>query len=165
MKKIKIIQIIGILLFIVYVSLFLLDLIWGILYDIDTFVFSIVLAIISLTLIYKGTLLKSSSTMWFSIFLILTAIFTIILNLLHLNVSNYYYVFAILPIIASIFNLIIFKYIIYIKVIILNISIAIPVFCMQFLNWEWWINLIIGIISVIFGILICRLINFDKEKV
>ena len=165
MKKIKIVQIIGILLFIIYLGLFITHLLWGILYDFDVFIFSIILAIISLVSIYKGVLLKSSSTFWFAIFLILTAIFSITINLLYLDINDFYFVFSILPIIASLFNLFIFKYKIYIKVIILNISIAIPVFCMQFLTWQWWINCIVGVISVLAGILICRLINFDKEKV
>ena len=165
MKKIRIIQIIGILLFLVYVGLFITHLIWGILHDLDILVFSVVLAIISFVSIYKGVLLKSSSTLWFSIFLILTAIFVIILNLMNLNINNYYFVFSTLPIIASIINLIIFKYKIYIKLIILNISIAIPIFCMQFLSFEWWVNLIIGSVTILLGVFICRSINFDKEKV
>ena len=164
-KKIKIAQIIGILLFSLYISLLLLDLLWGVLGEINNLIFSCVMAGISLSLIYKGVLLKSSSTLWFAITLILSAIVLIIFNLFGLDLNGYYFIFVLIPIIASIFNLIIFHYKIYIKVIILNISIAIPIFTAHFWFENWWQNLIVGVVAIIIGILICRSINFEREKV
>jgi len=164
-KKIKIVQVIGIALFCIYLMLFVLDLIWGILYDYDIIVFSMFLALISLSMIAKGVLLKSGSTLWFAINLILSAIFIIVINICRLDIDNYYYIISIIPLIASVFNLIIFRYNIYIKLLILNTSIIIPVMIWQFLSLNSWMNLIIACISIVLGILISRGINFGKEKV
>lgn len=165
MKRIRIIQIIGIALFIIYIGLFILDLVYGLLNDWNTFVFSIILALISISLLYKGTLLKSSSTLWFSINLIFSAIFLITINLIDININDCYYVFSLIPLIASLINLFIYRYIIYIKVIILNISAIIPVVLMQFFVLEWWIVLITAVVSILLGILLCRSINLGREKV
>ena len=165
MKKIRIIQVIGIVLFIIYFGLFVLDLVWELLSDWDAMIFSVILALISLSLIYKGVLLKSSSTLWFSINLILSAIFLIIINLLYLDLNEYYYIFSLIPIISSLFNLFIFKYKIYIKVIILNISVIIPIIALQFFDLEWWIIVVISVVAIALGVLICRSINFEREKV
>ena len=72
--------------------------------------------------------------------------------------------FGVIPLISSFVNLAIFGAKIYIKVIILNLSILVPIFTSQFLNFQWFINVGIGIVSLILGILICRSINLDKEK-
>ena len=165
MKKIKFVQIVGIVLFLIYISLVLIDIVWGIAYDINNLIFSIILAAISVTSIFKGVLLKSASTLWFSVTLILTAIMLVIFNIYRLNADNYWFIFAIIPIVSSIINLFIFKYLIYIKLIILNISIIIPIFVYKYLQFDWWIILIIGIISISLGILVSRLIKFKKEKV
>ena len=165
MKRIKFVQIIGIILFLVYVSLVIVDLLWGILYDMDNLIFSIVLAAISLTSICKGVLLKSASTLWFAVTLILTAILLVILNIYRFNADNCWFVFAIIPSISSIINLIVFKYLIYIKLIILNISVIIPIIIYKYVQFDWWISLIIDILSISLGILVSRLIKFKKEKV
>lgn len=165
MKKIRIVQIIGILLFFIYVALFIIDLIWGFLHNFDILVFSGLLAIISMTLIAKGVLLKSSSTLWFSINLISIAIILIVFNIAKLDIENNYYILAFIPILASIINLVIFRYIIYFKLIIINISIIIPILILQFLYYSWWINIIFATISIALGIIICRSINLGKEKV
>ena len=165
MKRIRIIQIVGIVLFVIYVGLFILDLIWGVLSDFDSLILSIVLAIVSMSLIYKGVILKSGSTLWFSISLILSAIFLIIISLLNLSLGDYYYVFAILPIFASIFNLLIFGNKIYIKVIILNITILLPILVVRFYDLSIWLNILISVGSVVLGIIISRSINLSKEKV
>jgi len=164
-KRIRIVQIIGVTLFIIYFGLFLLDLIWGLLNDTNAIIFSIILALISISLIYKGVLLKSSSTLWFAINLILCAIFLIVISLLDLSIDDFYFVFSLIPIVASVCNLFIFRYNIYIKVIILNISIIIPIILLQFFNLIWWVVLIVAIVSISLGILICRSINFGREKV
>lgn len=165
MKRIRIIQIIGIVLFVIYFGLFVVDLSYGILHDLNTFVFSIILALISISLLFKGVLLKSSSTLWFAINLIFSAIFLIIINLFNLNIDYCYYIFSLIPLVASLINLLIYRYIIYIKVIVLNISIIIPVVLMQFFAVEWWIILVVAIVSVLLGIFICRSFNLGREKV
>ena len=165
MKKIKVIQVIGFVLFALYVGLFAIDLIWGVLGETNGIIFSCILAIISLSLLYKGFLLRSSSTMWFAMTLILSAILLITFDLFFVDTQKFYFVLAFVPIVASIFNLLIFKYIIYIKVIILNISIIIPILVARFWTTEWWIVALIGLASITIGILICRYMNLGKEKV
>ena len=93
MKKIKIVQFIGILLFIIYVTLLLIDLTLNVLGDVKIIVFSCIMALISINLIAKGVILKSSSTLWFSITLILCAILIAVLEILQKNVSDFYYIF------------------------------------------------------------------------
>ena len=165
MKKIKIIQIIGISLVLIYVVLLISDLVWGYLGDINTLVFSVILVCIGLNLIHKGVLLKSTSTLWFAMFLIIFAICIIILKLNNQNVQDFAYLFGVIPLISSFINLALFHAKIYIKVIILNMSILVPIFTSQFLNLQWFINVGIGVMAIILGILICRNINLDKEKI
>lgn len=165
MKKVKIVQIIGIILFVIYVALIISELSFGYLGEVQNIAFSVILAIISLTLIYKGVLLKSGSTLWFAISLILYAILLIIFELLKIYVNDFYYLFVLIPIIASLINIAVFNNLIYIKVIILNISLAIPVFLVSFVEIEWWQTLIVVAMCLFAGIVICRLINFDKERV
>lgn len=165
MKKIKVVQIIGYVLFIIYLGLIIGEWIWGYWKDFENIAFSILLAIVSLSLIYKGVLIKSSSTLWFAVSLIIYAITIIIFEYLKIDPQNYYYIFVLIPIIASLINLAVFQNLIYIKVIILNISIAIPVFLSRFLSLSIWWILFIRLISVFIGIIICRSINLDKERV
>lgn len=165
MKKIKIIQIIGISLVFIYLALLISDVVWGYLGDINTLVFSVILVCIGLNLIRKGVLLKSTSTLWFAMCLIIFAICIIILKLNNQDTQDFAYLFGIIPLIASFINLAIFGAKIYIKVIILNVSILVPIFTSQFLNFQWFINVGIGVISLVLGILICRNINLDKEKI
>lgn len=165
MKKIKIAQIVGIILFIIYIGLFIIDLIWGILGKLDILIFSILLAVVSIWMIYKGVLLKSGSTLWFALSLILFAILIMTLNLLGMDINDNYYIFSLIPLISSVFILLIFRYIIYIKLIILLISTIIPIFTSKFFVSTWWINAIIGSISIITGIIICRNLNLGEEKV
>ena len=165
MKKIKIIQIIGISLVLLYLILLISDLVWGYLGDINTLVFSVILVCIGLNLIRKGVLLKSTSTLWFAMCLIIFAICIIILKLNNQNVQDFAYLFGVIPLISSFINLALFHAKIYIKVIILNMSILVPIFTSQFLNLQWFINVGIGVMAIILGILICRNINLDKEKI
>ena len=165
MKKIKIIQIIGISLVLIYVVLLISDLAWGYLGDINTLVFSVILVCIGLNLIHKGVLLKSTSTLWFAMCLIIFAICIIILKLNNQNVQDFAYLFGVIPLISSFINFALFHAKIYIKVIILNMSILVPIFTSQFLNLQWFIDVGIGVMAIILGILICRNINLDKEKI
>lgn len=164
MKKIKIVQIVGIMLVFLYVALLLTNLIWGVIDD-SLLYFSIVIVLVGANLIYKGKLLRSTSTLWFGFTLIFGAILIIILELLKLEIQDFGYVFAFVPMLASILILIILGAKIYIKVMIINISIIIPLLVYRFTKIEWYFVLIIAIICICASIFICRNINLDKEKI
>ena len=157
-------QLIGIGLFVLYVFMILTDIIFEYLGDYANMALSVLLAVISLNMIYKGVLLRSSSTLWFALDLILFAITIMIFELMKTNPIEYYFVFALIPIISSIINVAIFKNLIYIKVIIINISIIIPIFIMYFTNLSIWWLLTIGVIGIVLSVLLCRMIKMDKEK-
>lgn len=164
MKKIIIVKWLGIVLFVVYSVLLIIDFVFDFLGDWKIITFSIILAIISINMIAKGVIIKSSSTLWFAVSLILFAITIAIFDIKNIDPKQYYFIFSIIPIISSIINLAIFENLIYIKVIILNISIAIPVFVWYFWDFKFIINLIISVLSVIIGIVISRFINLNKEN-
>ena len=160
-KRVKIIQIIGSLLVFVYLGLFVSNVIFGYLGALDTFIFSILLVVIGFDLIWKGVLLKSSSTLWFAICLILWAILILILKLYNQNIQEYNFVFASIPLIPSALNMIVFKNSIYLKVIIINISIIV---LMQFLTLSWWWLVLIATASVGVSIVICRFIGLKRGR-
>ena len=155
----------GIMLFVAYIILFILDIFRGVLHNYKELIFSAIMALIGINLIAKGVLIKSNSTLWFANVLIIMSLTIAVLELGRLDIADFYYVFTIIPIIASIINLIVFKNFIYIKVIIVNVTIIIPT-VLQFLNSFdiYWATLMF-VVSILIGILICRLINFDKENV
>lgn len=163
-KRVKIIQIIGSLLVFVYLGLFVSNVIFGYLGALDTFIFSILLVAIGFDLIWKGVLLKSSSTLWFAICLILWAILILILKLYNQNIQEYNFVFASIPLIPSALNMIVFKNSIYLKVIIINISIIVPILLMQFLTLSWWWLVLMATASVGVSIVICRFIGLKRGR-
>lgn len=163
-KRVKIIQIIGSLLVFVYLGLFVSNVIFGYLGALDTFIFSILLVVIGFDLIWKGVLLKSSSTLWFAICLILWAILILILKLYNQNIQEYIFVFASIPLIPSALNMIVFKNSIYLKVIIINISIIVPILLMQFLTLSWWWLVLMATASVGVSIVICRFIGLKRGR-
>jgi len=165
MKKIKVIQIIGFVLFLVYVSLFIADFVLGFTGDYREILFSVLLAIISINMLTKGVFLKSQSTLWFSITLVLCAIIMLIFSIFNIDYNLYNYIFILLPIISSAINIAVFHNLLYIKVIILNITLAIPfvVNKLTYLEWQW--ILAIGAISVFVGIIICRVLKVKREKI
>lgn len=163
-KRVKIIQIIGSLLVFVYLGLFVSNVIFGYLGALDTFIFSILLVVIGFDLIWKGVLLKSSSTLWFAICLILWAILILILKLYNQNIQEYNFVFASIPLIPSALNMIVFKNSIYLKVIIINISIIVPILLMQFLTLSWWWLVLMATASVGVSIVICRFIGLKRGR-
>ena len=162
LKKVKIIQIIGTTLVFVYLGLFVSNVIFGYLGSLDTFIFSILLVAIGFDLIFKGVLLKSSSTLWFAMCLILWAILILILKLYKQNIIDYVCVFASISLVPSVLNLIVFKNPIYFKVAIINISIILPIICMQFLTLKWWWLVLIAITSLSASIVICRFIGLKR---
>ncbi len=163
-KRVKIIQIIGSLLVFVYLGLFVSNVIFGYLGALDTFIFSILLVAIGFDLIWKGVLLKSSSTLWFAICLILWAILILILKLYNQNIQEYIFVFASIPLIPSALNMIVFKNSIYLKVIIINIFIIVPILLMQFLTLSWWWLVLMATASVGVSIVICRFIGLKRGR-
>lgn len=164
MRKIKVAQLIGIGLFIIYIGLIITDITFDYLGDYVNLSLSIMLALISLNMIYKGVLLRSSSALWFAVLLILFAITIVAFELGSVDPLEYYFVFALIPIISSLINVAIFKNLIYIKVIIINISIIIPISLMYFTGLSVWWLIVIGLVSIIAGVLVCRMIRMDKEK-
>lgn len=164
MKKIRIVQIIGFILFVIYVLLIISEFIWGYLADLNLIVFSGVLAIVSITMITKGVLLKSASTLWFAISLILFAICIISSEIFKIP-REYGYLLALIPIIASLVNIAIFHNLFYIKIIIVNISVFIPLLIVRYVSLQWWWSVIIFAISIILGIIICRNISLEKENI
>lgn len=165
MKEIKKVQLIGFGLFVIYCFLIVADLLfdyWG---DYSNLALSILLAVISLNMIHKGMLLRSGSTLWFAVSLILFAILIIIFEIINIDPFQYYFVFTFIPIIASLINVAIFQNLIYIKVIIINISIILPILIMYFTDLSIWWIIGIGVVGLIAGIIVCRNIVFNKEKV
>lgn len=164
MSKLKKVQIIGFILFTMYIGAIILDVALDIFGDYRLIIFSVLLAIISLNLIYKGVLIKSASTMWFANTLMMFAITIIVFEIIGRDVMQYYYVFSFVPIISSLVNLAIFNNFIYIKVIIINISIIVPICVTYFVSLSIWWQIVLWTMSIIIGIIICRMMNVNKEK-
>lgn len=148
-----------------YISLVISNMIWRVLDDNLLFILSIVMIVFGVNMLFKGKLLRSVSTLWFALILIFCAVFILLLEIFNKDISEYYFIFSLIPIIPSIMCVFILDAKIFLKVIILNISIAIPVILLQFLNIEWYYILAIGLLTLAFGIVICRSINLDKEKI
>ena len=164
MSKLKKVQIIGFTLFTMYIGAIILDVALDIFGDYRLIIFSVLLAIISLNLIYKGVLIKSASTMWFANTLMMFAITIIVFEIIGRDVMQYYYVFSFVPIISSLINLAVFNNLIYIKVIIINISIIVPICVTYFVSLFIWWQIVLWTMSIIIGIIICRMMNVNKEK-
>ena len=165
MKKIKIVQVISLILFVIYVILIIFNFSVSFIKLQPITIFSIILASVSLSMLFKGVILKSSSTLWFSLNLILYAILIVISNVFNINyIYNNIYLILI-PIIPSVITLAVFHNLMYIKVMILNLTIFIPFWVFENLTDNLWWVCSIGIVSIIGGIVICRLLIFNKEKV
>ncbi|MBQ7352157.1 MAG: hypothetical protein IJW59_04815 [Clostridia bacterium] len=165
MKKIRVVQFVGIVLFVAYIGLIITDAILDFLADYRLIIFSILLSIISLNLIVKGAILKSSSTLWFANCLILSSFIIVLLDLCQVQISEYYLLFVLIPFISSLINLAIFQNLIYIKIIILNIFIAVPLVFDYFFDFRQWVLWVAVAGCLVVGFLICRSINVDKENV
>jgi len=165
LKKIKIVQVTGIILFLLYFVLLIIDLLIGVFANYSFLVFSIIISAIGINLIYKGVLIKSSSTLWFANTLILYSILIAVLDLLNYDFFGNRVLFSIVPIVSSLINLFVFQNLIYVKVIIINLSIIIPMVIEYYADFEFGAILAVFLISIGVGICACRLINFDKENV
>lgn len=164
MRRIIVVQVIGFALFVMYTALLIVSLITDSLGEWDVLVISVMLAIVSMNLIYKGVLIRSQATLWFAITLLLYALTIIISELRQIALGEHYYIYSLVPVISSIINLAIFENLIYIKVVILNITIIIPVLVQYFLQPNIWLVVIVSIVSVVSGLIICRFIGLKKEK-
>jgi hypothetical protein len=165
LHKVRIIAIIGIILFVIYVGLIITNISLDYLGEYELLVFSIILALISINMINKGILLRSTTTLWFALNMIIFAIVIIICELLSWDIANVGYIWSLIPILPSIINLIVFNNYIYIKLIIINVFIIIPLIINSLVVFSFWIEM--GFIAggIVIGIITCRLINFDKENV
>lgn len=162
--KIKLIQILEFLLIVLYVGLLILGLTTEVVGDRFYLMLSVVLAALAFVMLGQGALIKSSSTLWFSLTLIMSAILLIFFDLKGIDASNVYYLFMFIPIISSLINLAIFENLIYIKVIILNISIIIPMCLVRYNSYDLWLTIVAYVVSISIGIVVCRFINLNREK-
>lgn len=165
MKRIRIVQLLGFVLVLIYAILFGIDAKFGLLKDMGRWIFSVLIVLIGINLICKGAIISSSSTMWFANNLIFVAIAIVVIDYLQLDINNYIIVFAIIPIIPTLINLLVLRVKIYVKVLIINISIIIPIVFFQFVGLKWYWILIVAIFSLSLGIFVCRNIDLDKEKI
>lgn len=164
MRKIRAIKYIGLLLSIIYLLTILGVCFTEYIGGTENLVFSILLAVLSVFSCFKGSMIKSFSTLWFGITLILYAFLIIIFEVTEFSYFDYIYVFAFLPIVTSLI-FVCFKKFNYIKVVIINLSIAIPILLSNILDVKLWLNIAIFSISILIGIFVCRLINISREKV
>ena len=162
--KIKLIQLLEFLLIVLYIGLLILGLTTEVIGDRFYLMLSVVLAALAFVMLGQGALIKSSSTLWFSLTLIMSAILLIFFDIKGIDASKVYYLFMFIPIISSLINLAIFENLLYIKVIILNISIIIPMCIVRYNDYDLWLTIISYIVSISIGIVVCRFINLNREK-
>ena len=165
MKRIRVVQVIGIVLFVAYLLLFIADMLRNVLGNYKEIILSVLISLIGVNLLVKGFLIKSNSTLWFANVLILMSLTIALLEFLKFDIVNYYYLFTIIPMIASVINLIVFKNLIYIKVMIINFTVIVPAVLQFIYKFDIYLMTLMFVISILIGILICRMINFDRENV
>lgn len=163
MRKIRAIKFIGIILFVGYVLIGIMAYMERLVSRTDNILFSVLLAILSIFVCFKGSILKSYSTLWFGITLILYALLIVTFEVVKFDYMGYSYVFAFLPLITSTL-FICFKKFNYIKIFIINLTIAIPVMFVNILNLKLWLNIAVFTISIIIGIVVCKLIDLSRER-
>ena len=96
--------------------------------------------------------------------MILFAITIAVLQLFKYDVDRLSYLWSIIPIIPSIINLVAFKNYLYIKLIIINIFVLLPLCIIHYISLNIWIEVAIIIGFLITSIVVCRLIKFNKEN-
>ncbi len=164
MRKIRAIKYLGIILSIIYLFVIVVAYYTEYISGTENLIFSVLLAVLSLFSCFKGSMIRSFSTLWFGITLILYALLIIIFEVKNFSYSEYIYVFAFLPIITSLI-FICFRKLNYIKVMIINLSIAIPILLSNIFEIKIGLNIAIFSVSILVGIIVCRLINTHREKV
>lgn len=164
MRKIRAIKYVGIALFVVYVVTIIFAHFTNFFGDYDVIAFSLVLASVALHLFYKGAVLKSFSTLWFALCLILYALCILAFEVWNIEYEDYFYLFAFLPILPSVL-MVAFGRVTYLKVIIVNLSISLPLLLFNYFNLSFWLKLASFAISISLGIVISRCIYIGKEKI
>ncbi len=134
---------------------------WG---DKSVIAFSVVLTLVSLGLCYKGAVLKSYSTLWFALNLVLYALLILIFEIRNIDYLNLLYLFAFLPLISSLI-LVCFGKFAYFKVIILNLSVALPLLAFEFWEMVLWLKIGVFAISILLGVLTSKLFSLGKERI
>lgn len=162
MRKIRVIKYVGIALVALYVASIILASFTSLFGDYVVTIFSIILASISLYLFYKGAVLKSYSTLWFGLCLILYALCILAFEIWNIRYENYSFLFAFLPIVPSVLMLA-FGRAIYLKVIIFNFSIALPLLIFNYVSLNLWLKIGVFTISIALGILVSRCTHIGKE--
>ena len=117
MRRIKRQRIINIVLIIVAMALYITNTMY---IHIDNYVFGVMLIfmVLGISKIYRHIIFKSDSSLWLGITFVSVATTYIILIFLHVNIRDYFAIFLISPIIASVFIGLIFKDVLQLKVIL-----------------------------------------------
>ena len=101
MKKIRFVQAVGVVLFLGYILLLVIDVFKGFLGNYYQLILSLIMAIIGFNLLFKAVIIKSSSTIWFAIVLISMSVVIITMSLYRIEIEKLYYVFAIIYIVLE----------------------------------------------------------------
>ncbi len=150
-------------LIILYILLIIFNNIFNIWKDYEIVYFSVLLACISIVTLYQGVLIKSFSTLWFSITMILIAVSILVIDILG-YVSFFIDTIVFLPIVSS-FILLLLGRKIYFKVMILNLSIAIPILVIRYIDIVLWLDIVIFALSILIGLILSKSIKLGEEKV
>lgn len=150
--------------FVMYASTTILAYSTNLFGDYEVVAFSLVLASVALHLFYKGAVLKSFSTLWFGLSLILYALIILAFEIWKIGYAEYLFLFAFLPILPSILMFALGRAI-YLKVIIFNFSIAVPLVIFNYVSLNFWLQFGVFTISIAVGILISRCTHIGKEKI
>lgn len=164
MRKIKIIKYVGVMLFIIYVATMVLASFSNYFGDFNVIAFTLVLALLSLHLCYKGTVLHSYSTLWFALNLVLYALLILYFEIMKIDYNGFYFLFAFLPIVPSLILVFLGKAG-YLKVIILDLSVALPLTIFNFPTLNLWLKIGVFAFSILLGIFICKLFSLGKERI
>lgn len=164
MGKIRALKCIGLVLVVAYVLTILLAYKGSYFGNYNVLAFSLVLTLVSLGLCYKGSVLKSYSTLWFALSLILYALLILIFEIKNIEYSHLIYLFAFLPILPSLLLVCLGKFA-YIKVIIINLSLALPLLVINILEMALWLKIGVFTVSVLLGLLVSKFFSLDKEKI
>lgn len=163
MKKIRAIKYISILLFIIYISIILVAYLTDYISANATVWFSIVLAVVSINCCFKGAVLKSYSTLWFAVSLVLYALLIIVFEVNRISYGEFNYYFAVLPVVTSLI-FICFGKLNYIYAIIINLSVAIPIFIINLFSLNIWLKIAVFTVFVLVGLLLSRAVYIKREK-
>lgn len=164
MAKIRIIKYLGIVLFIVYLVTVVLAFTTSYFGDLNIIAFTFVLALVSLHLCYKGAVLHSYSTLWFALNLVLYALLILYFEIMNIEYNSFYFLFTFLPLIPSLI-IVFWGKVGYLKVIILNLSVALPLTIFNFVTLDLWLQIGVFTFSILLGMFISKLFSLGKERI